>query len=140
MSFTATPFEAEVGLFGHHTIDFDKRALRRALVKGAAEIRKAARRMISRNAISKPGEFPGQNTGAMKRAIGIVGKGTKGGWIKVGVRTIKGSIFYPAFLFYGSPSTHLAKRGNYITAALAERHEVIRSDIRAALRNALVPR
>lgn len=129
-----------VGLDFHKTIDYDRRAMRRALVKGAADIRKEARRLVARRAVSAPGEMPGQQSGALRRAIGVVSKGSKGGWVKIGVRTIKGSDFYPAFLFYGSPKTGLAQRGNFMTAALENRKDVVRSDIRAALRNALVPR
>ena len=132
--------ELEVGLRYHTRIDFDRKGLRRALVKGAAEVRKAARRLISRNAISAPGEFPGVDTGAMKRAIGIVSRGSKGGWIKVGVKTIKGSLFYPAVLYYGSAKRNIAPRGNYITAALAEVAPSVRQNVRAALADCLVPR
>lgn len=130
----------DVGLAFHKTIDYDRRAMRRALVKGAADVRKEARRLIARRAVSAPGEMPGQQTGALRRAIGVVSKGSKGGWIKIGVRSIKGSVFYPAFLYYGSRKTGLAARGNFMTAALANRKEVVRTEIRAALRNALVPR
>lgn len=95
------PLVLRLGLVGHSVIDYDKGPARRSLVKGAALIRKEARRLLSRRAASAPGEIPGQLTGRYKRAIGIVKKGSKGGWIKVGVRSIPGSIFYPAFLFYG---------------------------------------
>lgn len=130
----------EVGLSGHSVIDYDRKAMRRALVRGAAQIRKEARRIVSRRAISRPGEFPGLQTGTLKRAIGIVSKGSKGGWVKVGVKTIKGSDFYPAFLFYGSPKTNLAKRGNFMVSALETKRETVRDEIRAALKNSLVPR
>lgn len=132
--------QLSVGLQFHKLIDYDRRSLRRALVKGAADIRKEARRLVARRAVSAPGEMPGQQSGALRRAIGVVSKGSKGGWVKIGVRTIKGSDFYPAFLFYGSPKTGLAQRGNFMTAALANRKDVVRADIRDALKNALVPR
>lgn len=133
-------FQLEVGLTGHKIIDYDRKAMRKALVRGAAEVRKEARRIVSRRAISKPGEFPGLQTGALKRAIGIVSKGSKGGWVKIGVKSIKGSIFYPAFLFYGSPKTNLAKRGNFMISALETKKQTVRTEIRDALKNALVPR
>lgn len=132
--------ELRVGLEFHRTIDYDRRALRKALVKGAAQIRKEARRIVSRRAISVAGEFPGLQTGALKRAIGIVSRGSKGGWIKIGVRTIPNSMFYPAVLFYGSRKTGVEKRANFITAALANKREGVRSEIRAALKDSLVPR
>lgn len=130
-----------VGLEFHKTIDYDRKAMRKALAKGAAEVRKEARRIISRRAISSAGEFPGLQTGTLKRAVGIVSKGSKGGWIKVGVKKTKEMTdFYPAFLFYGSAKINLARRGNFITAALASKREGVRSQIRAALQNSLVPR
>lgn len=134
------PIEARVGLAGHKIIDYDRRAMRKALRKGAADVRKEARRIVSRRAVSQAGEFPGLQAGALKRAIGIVGRGSKGGWIKVGVKSIPGSAFYPAFLFYGSPQTGLETRGNFMTAALAARRESVRAMVQDALRHSLVPR
>jgi len=95
--------EIHVGLSFHKIIDYDRKALRRAMVKGAAVIRKEARRMVSRRAISAAGDFPGVQTGALRRSIGVVSKGSRGGWIKIGVRKTAGmDEFYPAFLFYGT--------------------------------------
>lgn len=130
----------EVGLEFHKTIDYDRAALRRALRSGAAQVTKESRRLVSRRAVSAAGEMPGQQTGRMKRAIGVVSRGRLGGWIKVGVRTIKGSDFYPAFLFYGSPKTGLEPRANFPVQALDNKRETVRGEIRAALRNSLVPR
>lgn len=134
-------FEAQVGLEFHKTIDYDRRLMRRSLVKGAAVIRKEARRLISRRAISAPGEMPGRESGALHRAVGIVSRGSKGGWVKVGVRkTAEMKFFYPAPLFYGSAKTGLAKRGNFVVTALDNKRETVRSQIRSDLKNALVPR
>lgn len=118
----------------------NKKPIRASLVKGAAVVRKEARRIVSRRAVSLAGEFPGMQTGALKRAIGIVGKGSKGGWVKVGVRSIPNSIFYPAFLFYGSPKTNLAKRGNFMEQALDGRREEVRSMIRTSFQQAIEAR
>ena len=99
--------EVQVGLEFHKIIDYDRKAMRKALREGAAVVRKEARRILSRRVVSLPGEFPGQQSGALKRSIGIVSRGSKGGWVKVGVRSIPNSVFYPAFLFYGSSKTGL---------------------------------
>lgn len=133
--------ELDVGLEFHKIIDFDKKALRRSLRDGAREVIKESRRLVARRAISAAGEFPGVDSGTLKRAIGIVGRGSRGGWIRVGVRkTDAMKAFYPAFLFYGSVKTGLAKRANYIVAALDTKRQIIRSNIRATLMTALVPR
>lgn len=132
--------ELAVGLAGHKIIDYDRRAMRKALVRGAADVRKEARRMLARKAVSQPGEVPGMQSGELRRSIGVVSRGSRGGWVKVAPRTIKGSDFYPAFLFYGSPSTGLDPRANFMEMALQNRSEAIRSEIRRALSESLVPR
>lgn len=133
--------QLEVGLRFHKIIDYDRKSLRKAMREGAAQVRKEARRIVSRRAISVAGDFPGSRTGTLKRAIGIVGKGSKGGWIKVGVRKSKQmKEFYPAFLFYGSPKTGLAKRANFMETALQNKRDTVRNAIRAALKDSLVPR
>jgi hypothetical protein len=134
------PMEVSCGLFGHTMLDYDRKRMRGALVKGAAVVRKEGRRLVARRAISVAGEFPGMRTGALSRAIGVVSKGSKGGWVKVGVRSIPGSVFYPAFLFYGSSKTGLQKRGNFITVALENKRDEIKVMIRTALADSLVPR
>lgn len=131
----------DVGLQFHKTIDYDRRQMRRALNAGAAHIRKEARRMLARRGVvSLPGETPGQDTGRLVRSIGTITRGSKGGWVKVGPRTIKGSVFYPAFLFYGSPKTGLEARANFMEIALQNKRELIRNEVRAALKDSLVPR
>lgn len=134
--------EVAVGLDYHKVIDYDRKAMRRALGGGAAKVIKESRRLVARKAISGAGDYPGVDSGILRKAIGIVSRGSRGGWIKVGVRKTKamGKDFYPAFLFYGSPKTGLAKRGNYIATALAAKRDTVRAEIRSALQNALVPR
>lgn len=132
--------DLRVGLEFHKIIDYDRKAMRRALRGGGADIRKEARRLLSRRAVSAPGDIPGMQTGMLKRAIGIVSMGSKGGWIKVGPKSIKGSVFYPAFLFYGSPKTGLVKRANFMETALQNKRDVVRDRIQIALKDSLVPR
>lgn len=131
-------FLVDVNIKGHSVIYYDRKVMRRAQTRGAADIRKEARRLLSRRAISAPGEIPGMQTGALKRAIGIVSRGTNGGWVKVGVRKIDGSKFYPAFLYYGSEKTGLKKRANFMQMALDNRREAVKSVISSALKDSLV--
>lgn len=132
--------EVSVGLDFHKVIDYDRKKMRAALVKGAGTVRKEARRLLSRRAVSKPGEAPGRQTGQLWKAIGVVSKGSKGGWIKVGPKSIKGRVFYPAFLFYGSKKTGLAPRANYMSEALQTKAPTVRAEAREALRGALISR
>lgn len=133
--------ELNVMLSGHSMIDFDKRQIRKALVQGGGVVRQQARRLVARRAISNPEQFPGEDTGALKRSIKIYKRGSRGGYVKVGpTKTSEMNVFYPAFLFYGSAKTGLAKRANYMTAALEMKRESVRANIRAAMPAALIPR
>lgn len=133
--------QLDVMLAGHSMIDFEKSKIRRALNQGGAEVRKAARRLVARRAISSPGEFPGRESGALMRSIKVYKRGTRGGWVKVGpTKSSEMNVFYPAFLFYGSANTGLAPRRNYMTAALEQKRESVRANFRAALPGALKPR
>ena len=132
--------QLEVGLEFHKVIDYDRKKMRAALVRGAGALRKEARRLLSRRAVSRPGEVPGRASGMLWRAIGVVSKGSKGGWLKVGPKSIRGRKFYPAFLFYGSKKTGLEPRGNYMEEALQNKAASVRAEAREALRGALIPR
>lgn len=132
--------QLEVGLEFHKVIDYDRKKMRAALVRGAGTVRKEARRLVSRRAVSRPGEMPGRESGDLWRAIGVVSRGSKGGWLKVAPKKINGSQFYPAFLFYGSQKTGLEPRGNYMEEALQNKAASVRAEAREALRGALIAR
>ena len=128
-----------VGLFGHTMIDFDKKKIRKVLNQEGGEVRKAARRLVSRRAISHPGEFPGKDSGALMRSIKVYKRGTRGGWVKIGpTKTAEMGAFYPAFLFYGTD--FFDPRANYMVVALDQRRSQAQANIRAALPGALKPR
>jgi len=124
---------------GYSKIDFDKRKIKKALRIQGGAIRKAARRLVARKAISAPGDFPGRDSGTLMRSIRL--KVSSGGfWAKVApYKTAEmGKDFYPAYLFYGTPT--MEKRENYMIQALDQRRDATRSAIRAALEDSLVPR
>lgn len=126
-------------LAGHSRIDFDKKPIRKTLRQQSGQIRKVARRLVSRRAVSAAGQMPGRQSGALARAIKVrVASG--GFWAKTAPqKTSEMKDFYPAFLYYGA-SPGLAKRGNYMTAALNERRAPARQAILAALKTSLKPR
>lgn len=133
--------ELDVMLSGHSMIDFDKRQIRKALVKGGGDVRKEARRLVSRRAISNPGEFPGMLSGATRRSIKIYKRGSRGGYVKVGpTKTAEMNVFYPAFLYYGSSKINLGKRANYMAVALDNKREGVRNNLRNAMNASLIPR
>lgn len=138
-----------VGLEFHKTIDYDRKRMRAALTIGGRAVIIEARRIVSRRAISRPGEDPGMVSGTLMRSIRRISTGTKGGWVKVGPTRTKEMLaqaaksknaFYPAFLFYGSAKTGLEKRNNFMVDALQNKGDSVRTVIQAHLRDSLVPR
>lgn len=133
-------FAINTDVLGHERIDYDKRVMRKVLVKEGAAVRKEARRLIARRAVSKPGENPGRDTGATQRSIKV--KVSSGGfWVRIApFRTEEmGKDFYPAYLYYGT-KRGVAKRGNYMVQALEKRRQPARAAIRAGLASAIKPR
>lgn len=131
-------------IIGHSMIDFDKKKVRKALRKAGADVRKEARRLVSRRAVSAPGEMPGWDSGDLRKSIRIAKVGRRGGYVKVEpVRTphMKAiNMFYPAILYYGSEKNNIEPRKNYMIAALDTKRSEIQRDIKTALETSLVPR
>ena len=132
---------------GFDRLLFDKRELKAAIRKGGAVVRKEARRLIARKAISSAGEIPGKLTGAMQNSIKVkVGSG--GGYARVMPTMTQEMInntksakyprgaYYPAFLFYGT-SRGLRPRKDFMVQALDNKQFEIRAAITAALANAI---
>lgn len=123
---------------GLERIDFDKKIIKAAIRSQAAAVRKVAKQLVARRAVSLPGEAPGRSTGVLMRSIKV--KVSSGGfWAKVApYKTSEMKVFYPAFLFHGT--AHLAKRDNYMANALGTRREAAQAAISSALKAALKPR
>lgn len=97
--------DVHVGLpIGHTRYDFDQRAVRKVIMKEAREIRKLARRLISRKAISKPGDYPGRNTGDLRRSISVIGLKKSMGALILPKQTplMKARGFFPEMLSKGT--------------------------------------
>jgi len=127
-------------LAGHSRIDFDKKPIKKVLRQQGGEIRKVARRLVARRAISGPGEMPGRQSGVLMRSIKV--KVSSGGfWARVSpFKTNEMEVFYPAFLYYGSVKRGIEKRANYMESALDTRRAAAKDAIRTALQGALKPR
>lgn len=147
--------EVNETITGHSRIDFDKKLVRRAMVRFGADIRKDARRRVARRAVSGAGEYPGRSTGELFRSI--KSKVSKSGFlVRVWpTKTDAMKEFYPAFLHYGVTGRprrkdhreqskdgkwRIAPRGNYMTDALQDRSDTIRAGLRNMLMDALKPR
>ncbi len=86
---------------GYRKIDYDPKALKQPLRKSGNAVRKIARKMISREAVSEAGQFPGKQTGEMAKSIKV--KVSKSGY-SVAVYPTKTQAmpaYYPAFVVYG---------------------------------------
>lgn len=86
---------------GFKRIDYDAKALKQPLRKSGNAVRKIARKMISRKAVSEAGQFPGKQTGTMQKSIKV--KLSKSGY-SVAVYPTKTQampVYYPAFVVYG---------------------------------------
>lgn len=86
---------------GYRKIDYDPKALKQPLRKSCNAVRKIARKMISRKAVSEAGQFPGKQTGEMAKSIKV--KVSKSGY-SVAVYPTKTQAmpaYYPAFVVYG---------------------------------------
>lgn len=86
---------------GYRKIDYDPKALKQPLRKSGNAVRKIARKMISRKAVSEAGQFPGKQTGEMAKSIKV--KLSKSGY-SVAVYPTKTQAmpaYYPAFVVYG---------------------------------------
>lgn len=127
----------DIRIEGVNRVIFNKREIRSAIRKGAAQVRQEARRLIARRAVSSAGDFPGFDSGAMSRAI-KVRMGSGGGYAKImPYKTAEmGKDFYPAFLEHGT-SRGLKPRKNFMVAALDNKAPAIRAAISAALQDAL---
>lgn len=150
--------DVHVKLKGFSRIDFDRSKIRKALRKEGRGVRKEARRLVARRAISGAGQYPGRQSGALQRSIRV--KVSRPGFLVV-IRPYKtaemGKDFYPAFLHYGvrrrriaslakrhrkqpAGPYRLAPRDNYMIDALESRKSTARTALKSALQDALIPR
>ena len=102
---------------GFRNIDYDPRELRKPLRAAGNEVRKIARTLIARRAVSEVGQYPGKQTGRMQRSIRV--RLSRSGYAAMvsPSQTSAMPVYYPAFVVYGH-------RGpNSETEAQARRHK-----------------
>ena len=133
--------ETNVKWEGFSRIDFDKTKIRRSMRTLGRDVQKEARKLISRKAISQPGQNPGRMTGATYRSIKY--RVSRPGFL-VRIAPYKtaemGQDFYPAYLHYGSEKNNLKARKNYMVEALENRSNNVRDVLLRALQDSLIPR
>lgn len=148
--------ETNVKIEGFTRLDFDKKKVRKSMGVLGRDVQKAARRLVSRRAVSSAGEYPGRQTGRLQRSIKY--KVSRPGFL-VRIAPFKtaemGKDFYPAYLYYGvtgharredhkaqpkNGSWQVAPRGNFMTDALESRSANARQVLMKTLQEALIPR
>ena len=86
--------------------DFDTKALKKGFRKVGMEVRKIARKMVSKRALSSPGGNPGKVTGKLQKSIDY--RVSRSGFSVAVANQSKGlDEFYPAYVYYG----HVSPKG-----------------------------
>lgn len=117
-----------VTLKGHTQWDYDMDVLKPTIRREGAEVRKLARRLVSRRAVSKPGEFPGRDEGTLQKTIKT--KILSGGLGVIITHRMSGTR-YPFMLAHGTK--HIEPRADYIEEAINQRRSATNQALRAAL-------
>ena len=154
------------GFESYGALDFDKAEVRKAMRRAGGEVQRAARALVKTAGVSKPGDNPGKQTGALGR--GIRYRVSRSGFmVKVAPNKSAGMAeFYPAYLHYGvkagarvrgrpglkrrargaradlverrkSGGWRIEPRNNYMADALADRSGRVKSLLSQALAAAL---
>ncbi|HVL75309.1 MAG TPA: hypothetical protein VM406_04780 [Noviherbaspirillum sp.] len=150
--------EVNVKLAGHTALDFDKKKMRRALRQIGGGVRKEARRLVARRAVSQPGQDPGRDSGTLSRSIKVKVFSSGMGAVVSPQKTAEmGDAFYPAFLVYGvrrdakrrkdhqrqvdnGKGWRMAPRNDFMMSAQFKRSDVSKAALMEALKDALKPR
>ena len=115
--------------------DFTPKHVRKTMRIVGADVRKNARRLVARRAISHAGQYPGMVTGELMRSIQA--HVSRSGWsVRIAsyrtARMKAKNAFYPAYLVYGT-SHGIAPRKDWIDAAHEARTPWIQQVVSTAL-------
>jgi hypothetical protein len=118
--------------------DLDKAILRKGLRRASRIVQQTSKRLITPKRRSKPGEYPGRDTGLMRRNVKVVVSKRPGKfWARVQVSTLPNSFFYPAVLSAGRKDHKLLSRKNFIGDAQELTKNQTEPIIRDAIRDSL---
>lgn len=103
-------------------MEFDRKIIMKGLKQASRLTQQLSKRLISPKRRSKPGEYPGRNTGRMRRNVKVVNAKRRDRlWSRVEVASFKEDVmFYPAVLNYGRKDHKLEPRKNFIADAQAQ--------------------
>lgn len=137
--------ELHTRLVGFSRLDYDKKKVRRALRQEGGEVRKISRLLVGDKGRSSSGDYPGMQSGLLRRSIRTrVLRGELAVVIEP-VRSVLEKVrgaddaAYPWILAAGVAGSLVARK-DYVEEALQRRSEAATEAIRGALQAALVPR
>lgn len=113
--------------------DFDLTQLSDGLSREGKLIRRDARRLVARGAISKAGEYPGKDSGTLRRTISFKKFSNQLG-VYITQKMKSGQYRYPFALINGSPETGLEPRADYIADTFEERKVYVQQMLRNAMK------
>lgn len=134
-----------VQLVGFKSIDYDKKPIRKRLRQEGGEVRNVARQLIARRAISHAGEFPGMQSGLLRRSVRVRAlRGELAVLIEPSRSVLEKAVgakdaAYPWILAAGTAALG-GPRADYVEVALNRRKEAATSAIADVLQRSLVPR
>lgn len=135
-----------VTLAGFHRLEYDKKRIRKALREEGAGVRIVARALVAKHGTSGPGDYPGLQSGLLRRSIK---SRLLRGELAVLVEPARSVLEkargaddagYPWILAAGAVRRHLVKRDDYVAEALERRRAAATGAISGALHEALVVR
>ena len=86
---------------GFKFFDFELKPIKAGLRIVGKEVAKESKKVVSKKAISRPGEFPGMQSGQLKKAVKHkVSRSGRSVWV-VATRPKEWKYYYPAFVVYG---------------------------------------
>lgn len=100
-------------------MDLDKKVVKKGLRRASRIVQQTSKRLIAPKRRSKPGEYPGRDTGRMRRHVKVIySKKPYTMWSRVQVSSFEDKhMFYPAVLAYGKKNHTLLPRRNFIADA-----------------------
>ncbi len=129
--------QSDIRWTGISRFDFDADALKAVLRTEGKEVAKIARRLISRSAISKAGEFPGKRTGKMRKSIRS--KVSRSGLMVIITHLIKSDqARYPYMLAYGISKNKVEPRKDHIEEAMEQRRSISLNALKSALHKTIL--
>lgn len=125
--------ESRVKLTQFQLWDFDLTKLSDGLSEQGKLIRRDARRLVARAAVSKAGEYPGKDSGLLRKTISFKKFRNQQG-VYITHKMKSGQYRYPFALVNGSPETGLEPRADYIADTFEDRKIYVQQMLRNAMR------